>query len=140
MEKFLKENILYIALIQAILATLGSIYFSEIAGFAPCVLCWYQRICMYPIVLVLTVGILEKNKNIYKYVLPFSLLGIVIAAFQNLLYYKIIPEAAAPCTFGVSCTTKYIEWLGFITIPFLSLAAFSVITASMLIYKRLNSK
>lgn len=140
MKKFLKENILYLALVQAIVATLGSIYFSEIAGFAPCILCWYQRICMYPLIVILTVGILEKNKNIYKYVLPFSLLGMVIALFQNLLYYKIIPETAAPCTLGVSCTTKYIEWFGFITIPLLSLAGFSIITAIMLFYRNLNSK
>ena len=140
MKKFLKENILYLALVQAIVATLGSIYFSEIAGFAPCILCWYQRICMYPLIVILTVGILEKNKNIYKYVLPFSLLGMGIALFQNLLYYKIIPETAAPCTLGVSCTTKYIEWFGFITIPLLSLAGFSIITAIMLFYRNLNSK
>lgn len=140
MKKFLKENILYLALVQAIVATLGSIYFSEIAGFAPCILCWYQRICMYPLIVILTVGILEKNKNIYKYVLPFSLLGMGVALFQNLLYYKIIPETAAPCTLGVSCTTKYIEWFGFITIPLLSLAGFSIITAIMLFYRNLNSK
>jgi disulfide bond formation protein DsbB len=123
----------YIAFFQALLATLGSLYFSEIAGFPPCILCWYQRICMYPIAAILTVGILRKDKNVPYYVLPFSLAGLAIAFYHNLLYYNILPESAAPCTLGISCTTKFIEWFGFVTIPFLSTMAFAIVTTCMVI-------
>lgn len=130
----------YVAFGQALLATLGSLYFSEIAGFPPCSLCWYQRICMYPIVILMAVGILRKDKNVVFYVLPLSLIGLGIALYHNLLYYKILPESAAPCVMGISCTTKYIEWFGFVTIPFLSLVAFAIITASMIICLKSKKK
>lgn len=124
----------YIAFAQASLATLGSLYFSEVSGFPPCILCWYQRICMYPIVILLTVGILRKDRGVAYYVLPFSLIGLGISIYHNLLYYNIIPESAAPCTLGISCTTKFIEWFGFVTIPLLSAFAFAIITTCMIIF------
>jgi disulfide bond formation protein DsbB len=131
--------IVYLAWIQSIVATLGSLYFSEVMKFPPCVLCWYQRICMYPLVFILAVGMIRKDKKIYTYVLPLSLTGLSIAMYHNLLYYNILPESAAPCVAGVSCTTKFISWFGFVTIPLLSLIAFSVITVCMLIsWKRLQ--
>lgn len=130
----------YIAFTQALAATLGSLYFSEIAGFPPCVLCWYQRICMYPILAIMTVGILRKDKGLPYYVLPFSITGLLIGIYHNLLYYKIIPESNAPCIQGVSCTTKFIEWFGFVTIPFLSLSAFALITACMIFLLLKNKK
>jgi len=128
--------VLYIAFIQALIATLGSLFFSEVLHFPPCVLCWYQRICIYPLVIILAVCIIKKDKIVPYLVLPLSLIGLCISIYHNLLYYKIIPESIAPCTTGVSCTTKYIEWFGFITIPFLSLCALSVITVCMILYIR----
>lgn len=130
----------YLSFLTVACATIGSLVFSEIFHFPPCVLCWYQRICIYPLVIILGVGIIEKNKNIYKYVLPLSLLGEVIAIYHNLLYYKILPESAAPCINGVSCTTKYIEYFGFVTIPLLSLIAFTLINVFMIIYSRTKGK
>jgi disulfide bond formation protein DsbB len=138
MKASLKQNILHLAWAQALIATAGSLYFSEIRHFTPCVLCWYQRICMYPLVAILAVGIADKNKKIYRYVLPLSITGFVIALYHNLLYYRILPESIAPCGFGVPCTTKFFAWYGFITIPLLSLTAFMVITACMLIYKNVK--
>ena len=129
--------IIYIAFLQAWVATLGSLYFSEIRHFTPCVLCWYQRIGMYPLVAIIGVGILEQNRKIYRYVFPLTIVGTVISVYHNLLYYKILPESAASCTAGVSCTTKFFAWFGFITIPLLSLAAFTVINICMiLLWKR----
>ncbi len=136
MQKFLKVNMLYLLFIIAISATAGSLFFSEVLHFPPCVLCWYQRIFMYPLVFILGVGIYYKEKAIHRYVLPLSIIGTVIAFYHNLLYYKILPESAAPCLLGVSCTTKFIEWFGFITIPFLSFAAFAMITIGMIWYSR----
>ena len=86
---------------------------------------------MYPLVLILAVGILRKDKSVYVYALPLSAIGSLIALYHSLLYWKIIPESAAPCTAGISCTTKFIEWFGFVTIPFLSFAGFLLITGCM---------
>lgn len=137
--EFIKKNLAQFALLIATVSTLGSLYFSEILKFPPCVLCWYQRICMYPLIAILAVGIWKKDKNLPLFVLPLSLVGTIIAIYHNLLYYRILPESAAPCTLGISCTTKFIEWFGFITIPFLSLLAFASITFLMLFYKKLNN-
>lgn len=133
-----KDYFLYLAWIQSIVAMAGSLYFSEVRHFTPCVLCWYQRILMYPLTLIIAVGIYRKDKNLPFYVLPLSIIGTIIALFHNLLYYKILPESAAPCTAGISCTTHFFAWFGFITIPLLSLIAFLIITACMLIYRKLN--
>jgi len=138
MKKFLKNNILYVAFAQALVAMMGSLFFSEIMGLPPCVLCWYQRICMYPLVAIFLMGILFKDKNVYRYAFPLSLLGLGIAIYHNLLYYKILPESIAPCTSGVSCTTKFFEWFGFITIPLMALVAFSVTSLCLVIFYKLN--
>ena len=134
--KFFKENLLQFALLMAATSTIGSLIFSEILKFPPCVLCWYQRIAMYPLVVILAVGIWKKDKNTWAFVLPLSVSGLLIAAYHNLLYYNIIPEATAPCEIGISCTTKYIEIFGFVTIPLLSLLGFLLITIFVLIHKR----
>ena len=127
MKQLIKNNALYGAFAVALMAMLGSLYFSEIAHFPPCVLCWYQRIGIYPIVIITAFAIYRKSREI---VLPaFVLAGVawVIAVYHNLLYYKILPEAAAPCVAGISCTTKHIEWFGFVTIPFMSLVGSTLI-------------
>lgn len=137
---FLKKYVLYWAFGQSLIAMLGSLYFSEIAKFPPCVLCWYQRIVMYPLVVIFAVGILKKDKFVNYYAWPMIIVGWLISVYHNLLYYKILPEAAAPCIQGVSCTTKFIQWFGFVTIPFLSLAAFTILGILMIIYQRLGQK
>ncbi len=126
--------VLYVAFFQVLVATLGSLYFDIVLHFNPCVLCWYQRICIYPLVIILAVSIMKKDKNVPYFVLPLSLIGIVFAVYHNLLYYKIIPESISPCTIGTSCTTQYINWFGFVSIPLLSLVALSVITICMILY------
>ncbi len=138
MLKFIKDHVLYVAWMTAVASMAGSLYFGEILGFTPCVLCWYQRIAMYPLVLIIGVGIVNKDKNFLNYALPLSVIGGAIAFYQNLLYYGVIQERLAPCTFGISCTTKYIQLLGFIDIPLLSLFSFIFITALLLIHKKLN--
>lgn len=136
--EFIKNNILYLAWLFALTGMTISLYFSEIMKLPPCALCWYQRIALYPLVAIIPIGILKKDKNLPLYVLPLSIVGMLIALYHNLLYYKIIPESITPCTLGVSCTTKLIELFGFITIPLLSLTAFILITISMLIYKKVQ--
>lgn len=134
-KRFIIDNALYLALIQAIIALCGSLYFSNILMLPPCVLCWFQRIAMFPLFITLIVGIVTKDKNTHLFVLPPAIIGWMIAFYHNLLYYKIIPDTLAPCSTGVSCTTRYIELFGFITIPLLSFTAFTVIIILMLIRK-----
>lgn len=132
----LKKYVLYIAFIQAIVATVGSLFSSEILHWAPCTLCWYQRIFMYPLVWIIAVGILRKDKNLPLYALPLSIIGGLIALYQYLLQIGVLPESAAPCQIGVSCLERYTNWFGFITLPFLSLTAFIIISICLYIYQK----
>jgi disulfide bond formation protein DsbB len=129
----LKPYALYIGFTQALVATLGSLYLSEILHLPPCMLCWYQRIAMYPLAVILGVAILRKERRVFEYVLPLAIIGWLIALYHSLLQWHIIPDKLAPCAQGISCTTVQVHLLGFITIPFMSLMAFSVVIISMLI-------
>ncbi len=128
-----RQKLPYLAWLQVLVATLGSLYFSDVMKLPPCVLCWYQRILMYPLILIIPVGIFLEDKRLKYYVLPLSITGLCISLYHNLLYYNIIPEAIIPCSTGVSCTTIQIVWFGFITIPLLSLIAFILITLALLL-------
>lgn len=123
----------YAAWIVAIAAMSGSLFFSQGMHLTPCILCWFQRICMYPLVFLIPIGILRKDSKLGLYVLPLSLIGLSIALYHVLLYYSIIPESLAPCSAGISCTTKLVEYFGFISIPLLSLMAFTLITIGMIV-------
>ncbi len=131
-----KGLLLYGAWFVSLIATLGSLYFSEIKGFIPCELCWYQRISMYPLVLILGIATFQNDLKAFRYVLPLSLLGGSISVLHYL--EQKIPGFGGfkPCVNGVPCNTEYINWLGFITIPFLALIAFVFITAFMLLLAR----
>lgn len=129
-------TILFLCWLLASMSTLGSLFFSQVVGFAPCVLCWYQRIFLFPLVILLAVGLFPFDKNIVKYALPLAIAGWLTALYHNLLYSGIIPESIQPCSKGVSCTEEYIDLFGFITIPMLSLLAFSTIIALLILLKR----
>lgn len=131
---------LYISWVIAIIATTGSLYFSEIRNFTPCVLCWYQRIFMYPLVIIIPIGILAKDQKIYLYVLTLSILGGLTAFYQVLLQSAILPENITPCLSGISCLTKYVSYFGFITIPFMSMISFIAIIFGMLIFRIYNQE
>ena len=132
-------TILFLAWVLVTVSTLGSLFFSHVMGFAPCVLCWYQRICLFPLVFILTAGLFPFDKRVVKYALPLAIAGWLTAFYHTLLYSKIIPESIKPCSQGVSCTERYIELFGFITIPMLSLMSFSAIIVLLIIVKRRSS-
>lgn len=121
-------------------STMGSIFFSHVMEFAPCVLCWYQRICLFPLVLIIGVGLFPVDKKVVKFALPLALAGWLTALYHSLLYSGIIPESIQPCSQGVSCTEEYINLFGWITIPMLSLFSFSLIIALLLTFQRRMSK
>lgn len=125
----------YAAWLVALVATVGSLFFSEVMELPPCILCWYQRIAMYPLVLVIGVGIVTRDAKWKYYALPLSLVGLAIAIYHNLLYYSLIPDSITPCKEGISCTTVQIEWLGFITIPLMALTAFVLVSVIAFLYK-----
>ncbi|MGN7454195.1 disulfide oxidoreductase [Paenibacillus pasadenensis] len=132
----IRQYTLYMAWMVAVVATLGSLYFSEIRGFIPCELCWYQRILMYPLSLILGIAAFYDEYKIKKYVLPLSIMGIFVSSFHYM--EQKIPGFAAikPCTQGVPCNVQYINWFGFVTIPFLALSGFILITLILLIKRR----
>jgi disulfide bond formation protein DsbB len=136
----LSWTILFLCWLVSSISTMGSLFFSYVMGFAPCVLCWYQRICLFPLVIILAVGLFPFDKNVVKFALPLAIAGWLTAFYHNLLYSRVIPENIQPCSQGVSCTEKYIELFGFLTIPMLSLLSFSTIITLLIILKRTVAK
>lgn len=132
-NKLLTKRNLYLAIFLIALASMsGSLYYSEIVGLEPCLLCWYQRIVMYPLVPLSLVGLIRKDISLPRYVLPLSIIGIVIAGYHYIIQQLSTHQVSviAPCTAdGASCSAIYISYLGFITIPLLSFVAFVMITA-----------
>lgn len=129
-------NILFLCWLLAGTSTLGSLFFSEIMQFAPCILCWYQRIFLFPLVFIFTTGLFSFDKSVVWYSLPLAAAGWLVALYHNLLYSGVIPEKLQPCSKGVSCTEEYINLFGFLTIPMLSLLSFSTILMLLLILNR----
>lgn len=121
----------YFALAVAWIATLGSLYLSEVKGFIPCTLCWYQRIAMYPLTIMIAIGILRRDAGVRKYVLPLSIIGMLVSAYHY-LEQKTDLFPPFPCQMGISCKADYLNWMGgVVTIPFLALMAFLLITFFM---------
>lgn len=139
-ESYKHSSLLLTAWLIALLGMVGSLFFSEVLEHAPCVLCWYQRIALYPLVFVIGVGIALRDRRVALYALPLTLAGLVIAIYHNLLYYGIIPEEITPCAEGVPCNAVQLELLGFITIPLMSLGAFAVIALCLIIHHKANRK
>lgn len=110
-------------------ATLSALFFGEVMQLPPCVLCWYQRIFMFPLALILPMGLFPLDRKVVRYALPLAALGWMFAVFHLLLIAGIIPESIKPCAQGVPCSEKVIEWFGFVTIPLLSAAASTAIIA-----------
>ena len=119
----------------ALVGTVGSLFLSEVMELPPCSLCWYQRIALYPLVFIVGVGIATADNSWRKYAWPLVIAGLLIAVYHNLLYYGLIAEDLAPCTEGVPCNAKLLELFGFITIPLMSLASFSLIAVAMLLHR-----
>ena len=125
---FVQKNAMYLAWVVVLAAVMGSLTFSEILGYVPCEMCWIQRILLFPQSLLLGMAIYRSERFIIPYLLPLNMLGMFVALYQYL--EQQIPGFASilPCTVGVPCSQKDIDLFGFITIPLLSLIAFSVIT------------
>ena len=120
-------TLVFSAWLIATSSALGALFLGEVMGFSPCVLCWYQRMFMFPLVFVLAVGLFPFDPKVVRYALPLALAGLAVAVFHLLLTAGVIPENMTPCVQGVPCAKVQIEWFGFITIPLLSATSFFVI-------------
>ena len=126
--RFFARNGLIFALIIALVATAGSLFYSEIAGFEPCKLCWFQRIFMYPLVILLGLANIKKDVKFTFYPSALAMIGAVISLYHNTIYYggiSIFP--CEPFGLGVSCTKVLVMEFGYVTIPLMALTAFLLI-------------
>jgi disulfide bond formation protein DsbB len=118
--------------IVALLAMGGSLYYSEVVHFEPCVLCWYQRIAMYPLVLLLGIAAWRRDVGIRLYAIPLAAIGAVISVYHLLLEWRIV-EVSLVCSVDVPCSSVLFRQFGFISLPFLALTAFLLIIAFLLL-------
>jgi disulfide bond formation protein DsbB len=133
-SKIKSEYFLYFAWIVSIIGSLGSLVYSELLKLPPCSLCWYQRSMMYPLPLILMIGIIEKNKNIFKYAVGLTMTGMILALYQLALTAGILPHSIIMCLPGSSCAADYSKIFGFFSIPLQSFLGFFVITISLYIH------
>jgi disulfide bond formation protein DsbB len=131
--------LIFSAWMIASISTLGALFLGEVMGVPPCNLCWYQRIFMFPLALILPLGLFPLDIRVIRYALVLVVPGWLIALFHQLLVGGVIPEAIKPCAPGIPCTETTIRWFGFMTIPSLSLLAFSVLS-SLLVIALLRSR
>ncbi len=131
---------LYMALIASWVAMCGSLFMSEALGWIPCQWCWYQRIFMYPIAIILPLGLLKRDRNVAVYSLALSAIGILASTFHILL--QKVPAIARfeTCTVGVPCSADYLNWFGFVTIPMLAWVAFAAILIGSVLALRANRR
>lgn len=123
----LRWALLLLAWLAAVASTLGALFFSEVMDLEPCVLCWYQRIAMFPLVMMLGIGVYRQDINSAIYAFPLAVAGWLAAGYHWLVYSGFVPEDLQPCGKGPSCAEVDLRLAGFLTIPLMSLLAFSLI-------------
>ena len=130
---------LWLAFVVAAVATGGSLYFSESAGFIPCELCWYQRICMYPLSITTLLAALARDHRAARYLLPLPIFGAGVATYHILVENAVVGQAQG-CLISApgGCATKWINEIGYVTIPTLALTAF-VLTFAFLLFASVES-
>lgn len=122
-----------LAWVVATVTTLGSLYFSEIADFAPCKLCWFQRIGMYPLVVILGVAAIRRDRNVRFYVLPLAAIGAAVSVYHSWIQAYPPVGGTSFCTLEAPCTERYVWEFGFVSLPFMALSAFAFIITMMVI-------
>ncbi|MFW5702545.1 MAG: disulfide bond formation protein B [Candidatus Dojkabacteria bacterium] len=134
LKQFINDFYLNLIFFISFLGFLGSLYFSEVEDFPPCDLCWYQRALLYPIFPISLIGLITKDKNVWKYILPFSLVGMPMAFYQYLTQKTDWFITLGTCSPENPCSEITVEYFGFITIPFMSFIAFAVVNVLILLY------
>jgi disulfide bond formation protein DsbB len=123
---------LWLAFLVSAIATGGSLFFSEVAHFVPCELCWFQRICMYPLSITTLLMALADDHRAARYLLPLPLVGAGISTYHLLVENGVVKQTHA-CLVSApgGCATKWIDEFGFVTIPTLALTAFALVFAAL---------
>lgn len=130
-DKYLNQYsqwILPLAFLMALGATVASMLLSSVYDLTPCQLCWYQRVVMFPLPLILGVAILRRDHLVHWYALPFTVVGAIIALYHSLLQWGVIGESSLTCNGTISCADAEVELLGFLTIPFGAFLMFTGLT------------
>ena len=128
-------NLLFLAWLVALVSTLGALFASEVLDMAPCLLCWYQRIAMFPLVILLGLALLPFDARIVRYTLPLAALGGAVALYHALLVWGVVPKDIVPCGHGPSCSEADVIFFGFVNFPLLSLASFAVIAVLLILVR-----
>jgi disulfide bond formation protein DsbB len=123
---------LWLAFLVSAIATGGSLFFSEVAHFVPCELCWFQRICMYPLSITTLLMALADDHRAARYLLPLPFVGAGISTYHLLVENGVVKQTQA-CLVSApgGCATKWIDEFGFVTIPTLALTAFALVFAAL---------
>ena len=135
--EFVSRQGLFLAFLFSLGASLGSLFYSVFVGFEPCDLCWYQRIFMYPLAIILGIAYFRKDLKIFHYAIPLAIIGFFISLYQNGIYYK-VGGLNAICEFsgiGAACVKRYVFEFGYITIPIMSLTAFALIIVLLVMHR-----
>lgn len=136
---FIVEQAHYLSFAIALIATVGSLYFSEVMQFEPCLFCWYIRTLMYPLVIILGMAAVRKDVKQSVYTIPFTLIGGALSLYLYMIQKIPSFNNIGSTTCGdIPCSTTYINWYGFITIPFLALVAFVLIFVLQLLLWRVS--
>ena len=138
----MKKNwtLLLLAWLIATTATLGALFIGEVMLMTPCTLCWYQRIFMFPIAIILGIACFADDRQGAVYALAMALGGLAMAGYHTLLVAGLIPKSWVPCSAGVSCADQKLEILNGIQIPWLSLVAFIALALLLTTYLRKSSR
>ncbi|MFD2263501.1 disulfide bond formation protein B [Lacibacterium aquatile] len=128
-------SLLFAAWLVALTATLGALFIGEVMGQAPCNLCWFQRVFMFPLAVILGIALIRNDGSVWAYALPLAGIGSAVALFHSLLFLKVIPEGITPCGQGPSCASADMSFAG-LPLPILSLITFLAIAALLLAVRR----
>jgi disulfide bond formation protein DsbB len=131
----LGNNAVWLAWVVALVATVGSLMYSELFHYVPCRLCWFQRIAMYPLAVVLLVGAVRRDVAVKFYAIPIALIGLVISIYHNVLQFFPSLEGTS-CDPLVPCSARSIEMFGFMDLPFMAGAGFIVIAVLLAFYTK----
>lgn len=141
LQKVIAKNATTFSFIVALTAMLGSLTYSDVIGYEPCKLCWYQRIFMYPQVFLLGLASLKKDKNIVNYAILLSSVGAMIAVYHYLMQISFADISSCGVVgYSTACSQRFVLQFGYITIPIMSLTAFALILTFLIIAKRANKK
>jgi disulfide bond formation protein DsbB len=128
----LADHGLWLAAAVAVTSTLGSLYLSEMANFTPCKLCWYQRIAMYPLAVILPIAAVKRDPHVLRYAVPIATIGGGISIYHYLMQRFPSWSSSASCDLSAPCTVTWIWEFHFISIPFMALSGFAAIITLLL--------